>query len=202
VPPWQPQVDAQVAGINANLGIGLAGLDEAEKFLRLDYGLIAQADGSFAVDINNPAAKAAMLQRHYQQARRGDLNSMAARGQHNSGAYLRQMSERNRGEQLDFAGLTRAFSQSLGDIGRQRQSLAAGAGADIAGVHLAAVQQYAGDSSNTVAPPATSGKPKAGFQFVMSGGPRAGMSYKLVPGKGPQKGKLVRLYEDGHREAR
>lgn len=201
--PWDPNSDAQVIAINAGLGAGLAGLDQAEKFLKLDYGLIAQADGSFAVDISNPQAKAAMLQRHYQQVRRGDLNGMAARGQLTSGAYLRQLDTRNKGEQTDFAGLTRAFTGGLADIAGRRAGLQGQAGIDIAGVELAHAGDIGGDSQNTDTPAAAgSAKPKAGFQFVMRSGPRAGQSYKLVAGKGPNKGKLVRQYEDGHREAR
>lgn len=43
-------------------------------------------------------------------------------------------------------------------------------------------------------PPAAPAKPKKGFKFVQSSGPRKGMSYNLVPGP---DGKLWRRYEDG-----
>lgn len=196
--PWDPIGDARVAGLNASADVGLAGLVEAEKFLRLDYGLIQDASGNFQVDVGNPQAKAAMLQRSYQQARRGDLNSMAGRGQLQSGAYLRQLEARNTGEQGDFSALTSGFSRGLAEIGRRRDEINAGLRSDTSGVRLDSAERIANDSRNTVAPPGAA-TPKAGYQFVQKDGPRAGMSYKLV--RGP-KGKLMRLFENGDKIAR
>jgi hypothetical protein len=196
-PPWQPLVDAQVMGIYANRDTDLAGLDQAQKYLQLDYGLVQQPDGSFAVDVNNPQGKAALLQRTYQQARRGDLNGMAAQGHLYSGAYQRQVGERNRSEQLDFSTLSRNYAQSLGEIGAQRTALTSGAAAAEAAARLQAAMSIGGDAQNTA--PATSpgaAAPKAGFKFVQSSGSRAGMSYNLV--KRPD-GQWVRVYENGDR---
>lgn len=193
-PPWEPMLNHAVSGIHSSKDINLAGLNEAEKYLRLDFGLVTNPDGSFAIDVGNPASKAALMQRTYQQARRGDLNSMAGRGQLTSGAYLRQVGERNRGEQMDFNALTRAFSQGLGDISRQRQATIANAGAEEAGLRLQFANQFAGDSSNTPIPAGPPPAPKEGFKFVQTKGTRAGLSYNLVRGR---DGKLWRLYENG-----
>lgn len=199
-PAANPLLDAQIQNLYAGRDIGLAGLNEAEKFLRLDFGLIQDANGNFAVDVGNPQAKAAMLQRSYQQARRGDLNSMAARGQLTSGAYLRQQGERNRGEQTDFASLVRAFTTGLGDIQRQRDSLSRDTDSRVLDLRLQHAGTIGGDSTQTsAAPPAASLTPKAGYQFVMKSGPRAGQSYNLRPGP---DGKLWRYYANGDRERR
>lgn len=196
-------LDYAVSGINVSRDINLAGLVEAEKFLRLDFGLTPQPDGSFAVDVGNPAGKAALLQRSYQQARRGDMNSMASRGQLTSGAYLRQLGERNRGEQMDFNSLTKAFSQGLGDIGRQREGLIANAAAEEAALRLQSAMQVASDPQQTPVPPAPTPaakpKPKAGYKFIQTKGPRAGQSYNLRPGP---DGKLWRFYANGDKVPR
>lgn len=198
--PWQPLVDAQVMGIYANRDQGLAGLDQAEKFLKLDYGLIQNADGSFAADVNNPQGKAALLQHTYQNAKRGDLNSSAAQGQMYSGSYANQVGERNRLEQLDFSTLTKNYGQSLGEIGSQRGQLQSQAAADAASAQLQGAMSYAGDSQNTPVPvaaaPAAAAGPKSGYQFMQSDGPRAALSYNLQK---RADGKWVRVYENGDR---
>lgn len=86
-------------------------------------------DTGFQVDPNNPFSRASLLQRQYDQAKRGTTTSMAASGQLYSGALQRQQDElgfqnaqRQDANRVDYAQVLSALRRQLRDasLGRTR----------------------------------------------------------------------------------
>ncbi len=176
------------------------------------YGLRGDAQGGVFDDPSNPYSRAAALQESYDNAKRGNTNNYAARGQLYAGSLQNAQNTSadgfNKGRSAlinEFLGRQAALNQS--DLAA-RNGLESGA----LSAQAEALERARINGNNappeTVAPagaaPAAPGaapkaKPKAGYQFVQDSGTRAGLSYKLVPGAG---GTLIRLYENGDRVAR
>jgi hypothetical protein len=71
----------------------IAGLGQQRQQGLLSYGYTESAPGQLAFDPTNPYSQAAMLKRNYDQARTGNTNSYAARGQLYSGALQNAQDE-------------------------------------------------------------------------------------------------------------
>lgn len=196
-----PRFDADIGAIDRDTATSLAGLEQQQGQLGAAYGLGVDASGNVFDDPSNPFSRAAALAQSYRNAQRGTTNSMAARGQLYAGSLQNAQNEVTNQNQRLRDAMIREFMGRIGDITQAK--------ARIKNEDLSARDRAAGDrvdralqarpDAAAVPSSAPAPKPKAGFQFVMKSGPRAGMSYKLVPGKG---GKLERLYENGYREAR
>lgn len=98
----------------------IAGYQYGENQAGSDYGFQIQRDPTTgyvntdaslaAVDPNNPFSKMALLSRSYQQEQSGNLNSYAAQGQHNSGAYNRQVANAQFNNEQGKDTLKKAFA--------------------------------------------------------------------------------------------
>ncbi len=174
------------------------------------YGLRGDAQGGVFDDPSNPYSRAAALQESYDNAKRGNTNSYAARGQLYAGSLQNAQNTSadgfNKGRAAlisEFLGRQASLAQSDLAARNGLESAALGAQGDA----LSRAQTAANNAPPELSAPAAGGaapgavapKLKAGYQFVQDSGTRAGLSYKLVPGAG---GKLIRLYENGDRVAR
>lgn len=200
--PIDPIFDAQMGSANRSFSQTIAGLGYQRGQLGSIYGLGINAQGVVVDDPSNPFSRAAAYQQLYDRSVKGTRNSMAARGQLYAGSLQNAQNENARMNTQRRDALIREFMAAQQSIA-QRELAAQGAYQDAEGSARAeAIQRAIQNRPDAASVPGPPPKPKAGFRFVMTTGPRAGMSYNLVPGKGPQKGKLVRQYEDNYREAR
>lgn len=208
--PIDPSYDAAIGSAQRDFSQAMQGAQYEQGQLGQVFGLGITPQGSVYDDPSNPFSRAAVMQLAYQRSKTGTTNSYAASGQLYAGSLQNAQNENTlrheRGRDAlirEFHAAQRAIQQRQLDAQNQLQDRTAQAQADSV---QRAIQQRIDEQAalGAAAPgaPASAAGPKPGFQFVMKTGPRAGMSYKLVPGKGPNKGKLVRLYEDGYREGR
>lgn len=127
--PWQAIRDRaiQAAGQPYNDYIAKGGqYDQQTQLLASNYGYgyTNPADSStFGLVSDNPFSQAALLKQHFQQAQSGDLNSLAARGQHNSGAYQNAVTNTARGYLQNDNALQLAAQGAYQNLNSQKQSL-------------------------------------------------------------------------------
>lgn len=173
------------------------------------YGMGVTPQGGVFDDPSNPYSRAAAMQESYDNSKRGNTNSFAARGQLYAGSL--QDAQNTSAENFDkgrdalireFLGKQAALAQSDTAAGNALTIAATGAQADAiaraqANANAAPAALSAPADSQTSASP-TASKPKSGYQFVQSSGSRAGLSYKLVQ----SGGKTYRFYENGDKVLR
>lgn len=128
-PLVQTQLDNTVTGVNATLTNTLAGLTAQQTNSLLDYGYTAApgANGeldlsTLKVDPNNPFSKAALLQRSFDQAQRGNRTSYAARGHLYSGALQNAQNESRHQFEAGSNQLQRGLGGTLAELARRRQT--------------------------------------------------------------------------------
>lgn len=235
--PYSPGVSGILeqtrANIAANLASQVGGINQAENAGANEFGFAVKwkptvgPNGereveSIAVDPANPFSRAALLQRSYDQAKRGSTNSYAARGQLYSGALQNAQDENTFGFQRGDDQLRRAFASFiLGQEGNRSQAVSAAGQARIAAASAALSQQLAmpeddpGPQTGPGAAPeagspaaaalaqtkatqaAAALKPRPGYSHVMTTGPRAGQSFNVVKNK---DGSKSRVFANGSRE--
>lgn len=91
--PPDASYEATIAGLASRRDSTVAGLGQQRQQGLLDYGYTEGAPGQIAFDPTNPYSQAAILKRNYDQARAGNTNSYAARGQLYSGALQNAQDE-------------------------------------------------------------------------------------------------------------
>lgn len=96
--PPDATYEATVGGLTRQRDVNMAGLEQQRQQGLLNYGYTQDAGGGIAFDATNPYSQAALLKRHYDQARTGNTTSYAARGQLYSGALQNAQAETNFGE--------------------------------------------------------------------------------------------------------
>lgn len=111
-PATSPELLAAQAAANQNIALGNATDTWQIGQLRNDYGY----DASGNVDPSNPYSQAALLQKHYQQSQRGNLNSYADRGQLYSGALQNAQDAAYGSFKQGEYGLKRDLNNQLGQI--------------------------------------------------------------------------------------
>ena len=203
VRPIDPFYDAAVAAAQRDYSQAMQGAEYRRGQLGSTFGLGLRPDGGVYDDPSNPFSQAAAMHAAFVQNKSGALNSYAARGQLYSGAHQSMQDEARRVHEQNRDRLIREFYAANAGITQDTINAGNALTDRVTAADEASMARALADRPDpeSVAP-AAGAAPKAGFKFVMNSGPRAGQSYNLVPGKGPQKGKLVRQYEDGHREAR
>lgn len=92
-----------------------------------DYGFKVDfhdhvADAIPTFDPTNPFSKMALLQRAFEQGRKGDETNYAAQGQLFSGAYQRQVGERQFGQDANTDALKKAFQDAINNSNQQRHN--------------------------------------------------------------------------------
>ncbi len=93
----------------------LASLTQRRTSTLSDYGY----DQNLAFDPNNPFSRAALLKRHYDQSRTGDVNNYASRGQLYAGSLQNQLNERNFGQQQGEDSLQKQLIKFLANNAEQ-----------------------------------------------------------------------------------
>lgn len=107
-----PELLAAQAAANQNIAVGNATDTWQIGQLHNDYGY----DASGNIDPSNPYSQAAMLQKHYQQSQRGNLNSYADQGQLYSGALQNAQDAAYGSFKQGEYGLKRDLNNQLGQI--------------------------------------------------------------------------------------
>lgn len=97
-PPPDATYEATIGGLSRQRDVNMAGLEQQRQQGLLNYGYTQDAGGGIAFDATNPYSQAALLKRHYDQARAGNTTSYAAQGQLYSGALQNAQAETNFGE--------------------------------------------------------------------------------------------------------
>jgi hypothetical protein len=118
--PVDPAYDQQAAALKNSFNGSLADLDAQRTQTLLDYGYTGKFDDkgslvadSLAFDPNNPFSKAALLQRHYQNAQRGNSTSYAARGQLYAGSLQNAIKETDHQRDLSDDSLKKSLNATL-----------------------------------------------------------------------------------------
>lgn len=132
-PPVNPALDGLIAGIDKDRDTTVGQLEARRPQVLADYGYKATGYGSdgaalgLTFDASNPFSKAALLLRNYNQQQAGTKNSMAARGQLFSGAFLRGKRENEFGYQRGDDAIKKALTGALVGIGSGIASAKSGA---------------------------------------------------------------------------
>lgn len=103
-PPIDPIYDAQVGAAQKTRSDKIAGLGQQRIAGLSDFGY-TETGGVLAFDPNNPFSQAALLKRNYDNARRGNVTSLAARGQLYAGSLQNAQANTNFGQGADNNGL-------------------------------------------------------------------------------------------------
>ncbi len=158
---------------------------------------------AITVDPSNPFSRAALLQRSYDNAKRGTTNSMAAAGQLYSGALQNAQNENARGFQQGDNALRQAFvdffsgqESNRAAAVRTASEASVRAEGDALSAQLATTPDDPGPGTPPTAAPAAAG-PKKGYAYLMKSGPYAGQSYNIITGA---KGNKVRVFANGKRQ--
>jgi hypothetical protein len=194
--PVDPIYDQQVAGVNQGYGDALAGLNQQQLATLADYGYTATFDDQGKVtgltyDPSNPFSRAALLRKHYQQAKTGTTNSLAAHGQLYSGAMVNAQDANDRGYlqgentlQSGLTGRLTGFAQRRREAGTRHEQDLSQAGAERVG---RARDQDTGDEAFAGQPAATAAPARTA--------PRVIRNYRSPSGR---VGTL-HIYADGRR---
>jgi len=90
-------------------------------------------------DTSNPYSRANLLMESYRRNQRGTMNSYAAQGQLNSGAYERMQGENKRNYNIGFDQTSREYQDARYDITRGQVQAYADAGSAVSGAQWEAI---------------------------------------------------------------
>jgi hypothetical protein len=114
--PFDAGLTSAYGTADTNYANTLAAINAQQPAIQRTYGF----NESGEVDPSNPFGRAQLLQRSYQQSKRGTNNSMAARGQLYSGATQRALNDAQFNYQANDAALRNEYGQRLAELSAQR----------------------------------------------------------------------------------
>lgn len=164
--PFDAALQQGLLGVDTDLQGTLNQLEARRRQIMAQMGFSggadANADGipdTVNVDFSDPASQASLLQRHWQDAKRGTTTRMGARGQAFSGAHQRARDRNDRNESIAFSQLGREVQSLLGGVAGQELEARQSAGRARNELLFGAAQRAAADPTSTpqapiAAPPA------------------------------------------------
>lgn len=120
--PLDPIFQAQLGGAQRTRDDQLAQFTSSRPRLLADYGYQATgydssgAPTGLAFDPNNPFSRAALMKRSFDQSKAGTTTTLAARGQHLSGAHARAQRSNEFNYQQGSDSLQKALTNALVDV--------------------------------------------------------------------------------------
>lgn len=122
--PVDAAYDQQVAGLQKQRDAAAGALTAQRQQALLNYGFTEDpSSGALAFDPTNPYSQAALMQQHYNQARKAAGNQLAAQGQLYSGAYVNAQDAVSRDQGQASDSLQKALLGFLSNNSAQQAGL-------------------------------------------------------------------------------
>jgi hypothetical protein len=214
--PPDATYEQQIGALGRSRDDTLAQLAGQRTSTLADYGYNASFDGSggvtgLTVDPNNPYSKAALLQKSYENAKRGTTTGLAAQGHLYSSSMTNEQNNNDTGYSTSKDNLEKNLGSILASILGQERATRTAYETDAAGAYGDRVGRA---SSNPTYSPTGTGAPAASAAPAtyssMIDSPPAGSStadklkvlaqYGAVNEYKNAQGHQVRTFKDGHKE--